>query len=109
MSFSRYDGAATEYQGESFTRTLAKKDGVVWGANEIASYILVDKNGTEIDTGDLTKTGDNIGLEFVISESVTTALLGTYLLLVYLKDTVDTDFANVIARYTITYVEVKAE
>ena len=109
MSFSRYDGAATEYQGESFTRTLAKQDGGPWEANEIAEYVLVDKNGIEIDGGSLTKTGDNIGLIVTISETITIPLLGTYLLLVYLKDTIDLDYANVIAKYTITYVEVKAE
>ena len=109
MAYERYDGAETEIQGESFTRTLTKKDGSIWEANEVASYTMIDATGTVVDTGDLTKSGDNLGLIFQVAKTVTTDFQGEYKFAVLLEDTIDLDFSDYIAYYTIVYTNLLGE
>lgn len=108
MSFIKKEGASTEYQGESFTKTLLKRDETVWTAEDEATYILKDRLGATVVTGALTKVNGDFGLKFEIGQTDTTTLLGNYLLLVYLTNTVNTDYADVIAEYTLVYNEAKA-
>ena len=109
MSFKRYEGASTEYQGTSFTRTLIKKDETAWESNNIGDWKMVDEDGITVASGSLTKVNSDFGFEFEVDEEDTTSLLGTYLLVAYLRDTVNSSFARIIAEYVITYNEVKAD
>ena len=106
--FIKYEGAATEYQGESFTKTLAKRDATAWDITDEANYVMKDQDGATIDSGNLTKVNSDFGFKFEISKTVTAPILGTHIVLVYLTNTGNLDFADVIAEYVIVYNEVKA-
>ncbi len=108
MRYNKKYAIAEDYQGESFTRSLNKESLAVWDANEVANYELIDGDGTVVSSGDLTKSGDNLSLIVSIPKTDTADLIGSYLLLVHLTDTVDTTFDDVIAEYKITYKEKKA-
>ena len=106
MAYVKYEGADTKYQGTSFTRTLTKKDGSLWASNETATYKMVDSDGTEVDTGILVKSVDNTGLIFEVGKTTTATFLGEYKLVVYLEDTVNLEYSEAIAKYTITYTDI---
>ena len=108
MSFKRYEGTATEYQGTSFTRTLIKKDKIAWTAENIGYWKMVDGLGVSVASGTLEKVNTDFGFKFEVNEEDTVALLGSYLLVAYLKDTVNLGFSRIIAEYVIVYNEVKA-
>ncbi len=108
MGFVKYVGILTEYQGESLSKTLAKEDGSEWGATIGGVYSLTDEDGSEITSGNLVKSGDNLYLSFTIGKTETASLEGKYLLLVSLTDTNDSEFNDVIAEYQITYQNRKA-
>ena len=59
MAFKRYEGASTEYQGTSFTRTLIRKDNGIWESNNIGDWKLVDGNSTTVAFGDMVKVNDD--------------------------------------------------
>jgi len=109
MALVKYIGTATEYQGESFTKSLTKEDGSKWLNNEICDYVLVNSAGIEMSTGSLVRSTDELSMTVQVPSSDTESLVGEFLLLVYLKDTNDSDFANVIAEYRIEYLEKKAQ
>ena len=98
----------TEYQGESFAKALGKTSGLIWDANEIGTYEVVDGTGTVVSSGALSKSIDNLSLIVVIPASDTSALLGDYLLLVHLNDSIDAEFSDVIGEYKMSYKERKA-
>lgn len=108
MGFVKYKNKATEYQGESFTKTLTKEDGSIWEANEIGYFSMTDVNALEVSTGSLSKSGDNLGLTFTVSKDDTGSLEGKYLLLIHLNDSIDVNFDDVIAEYEMTYINKKA-
>ena len=108
MAFIKWLGSATEYQGESFTKSLTKDDDSIWEANETAEFQMTDVDGLEVASGSLVKSADDLSLTFTLGSTDTTALLGQYLLLVYITDTVDAEVHSVIAKYTMTYIDKKA-
>ena len=108
MSVKRYIGASTEYQGTSFTRTLIRKDKTAWLSNNVGDWIMVDVGGVTVANGALEKVNSDFGFKFEVNEEDTTNLVGTYLLLSFLKDTVNVGFSRPLAEYTIVYNEIKA-
>jgi hypothetical protein len=104
----KYKDIVTEYQGESFNRSLYKKNGSEWDANQVGNYELVDDTGAVVSSGDLIKSDDNLSLTIAVPKADTATLVGSYRLLAHLTDTVDTTFDDVIAEYEITYLEKKA-
>jgi len=108
MGFIRFKSTQTEYAGESFAKTLLKKDGSTWDSTDIATYSLIDTAGVEKSSGDLTKSTDNISMSFIVPSTDTVGLIGRYKLLVSLKNSSDTKINDVIAEYAIKYEERKA-
>lgn len=97
-----------EYSGESVNKPISKESGLIWTANEEANYIMYDNLGATISTGDLTKSVDNLDLNLAVPYTDTEGLEGTYVLLVFLIDTIDLGYKNIIAEYRITYKKRKA-
>ena len=87
---------------------MIKKDKTAWLSNNIGIWKLVDGEGLTVANGDLEKVNSDFGLKFEVNEEDTITLLDTYLLVAYLKDTVNTGFSRIIAEYNIVYNEVKA-
>lgn len=108
MSFKRYDGASTEYQGTSFTRTLIKKDKTPWENTNIGDWKIVNELGATVASGNLEKVNSDYGLKFEVNEEDTVDLLDGYLLVAYLRDSVNAGFSRIIAQYALVYNEVKA-
>ena len=109
MSVERYEGAGTEYQGTSFTRTLIKKDKTAWDITDEANWILFDPAGAETLTGDLTKVNSAFGLKFILTQTDTATLLGNYILVAFLTNTGDAYINEILAYYTLYYNELKAK
>ena len=108
MGYAKKTGKSTEYQGESFTKSLVKDDGSIWYDNEIGVYKLIDNRGKVIATDSLIKSEDNLSLTFLLGKTQTQYLLGIYKLLVYLNDTVITEMNYVIAEYKLDYKKITA-
>ena len=108
MSFVKYVGTATEYQGESFTKSLYKEDKTAWENNDTCTFSLVNSAGIEVSVGDLILSGDKLSMTVQVPKTDTLALVGEHLLLVSLGNVSDSEFADVIAEYRITYLEKKA-
>jgi len=108
MAYYTHTGSKTEYQGESFTKTIYKDSGEAWGDNEAANYELVDTAGAQKSTGSLTKVESNLGLTFTVPDTDTAALTGNHKLLVHLTDTIITTFDDIIVDYDLDYVERKS-
>lgn len=108
MGYAKKIGISTEYQGDSFSRTLTKDSGAIWEANETASYKMVDMKGDVVASGSLTKSVDNLSMTFMVGSTATATLLGIYKLIVYLEDTVLTEMKYPIAEYKIDYKKLTA-
>jgi len=108
MAYYQHTGSKTEYQGESFTKTIYKENGEAWGNNELANYELVGTTGVQEATGNLTKVDSDLGLTFEIPDTETAALTGNYKLLVHLTDSIVTTFDDIFVEIDITYVERKS-
>jgi len=107
MDYIKLHKEIYEWQGESFTKSFGKSNGVAWEDNEIGSYALYDKDGNEITSGTMQKSTDKIQLSMQISHTITANLMGKYLLLVFMEDANDPDFKTALAEYVITYKERK--
>lgn len=106
MSYDKYSDSVTEYQGESFVKSLYKKSGETWDINEAANFILIkDTTKGIVGSGDLTKSGDSLSLTLTVGKTITSVLQGSYTLLVYQTDTNNVEINNVIAEYKMTYKE----
>lgn len=114
MSFAKKVGAVDIYQGKSFTRSIGKKtkDGtaVAWEAEDIGDFDLYNSAGVSIvlTTNTLIKSADNMSLTFVLGSTDTESLLGEYLLIANLKNSVDAEIDVTLAEYAITFEEKKA-
>ncbi len=108
MAYVKYSKEETEYQGESFIKSLYKTNSNIWYDNELATYTLTDPDGAVVLSGNLTKSDDKMSFMLSIGKTETAALLGIYKLLVYLEDTVNTELKDVFAEYKITYTDKKA-
>lgn len=97
-----------EYQGESFTKGLGKTSGAIWSVEEIGTYELIDGTGNVVSSGALTKSADNLSLIATIPSGDTADLLGDFLLLYNLNDSIDVNFSDVIGEYKMSYKERKA-
>ena len=106
MSFKRYIGADTKYQGTSFIRTITRRDELAWKPEHTSVWELVDKNSIVVATGNLVKVNGDLGFYLEISDTQTVALDGTYLLVAYLYDSSNTDADDIIMEYTLVYREV---
>lgn len=108
MAYVKITKSLTEYQGESFTKSLYKKNRTEWSSEEIATYTMTDKDGNEITNGSLTKSTDNMSITIQIGKTITTSLEGKYKILIYLGNTNDSEISDVIAEYNVTYITKKA-
>lgn len=108
MAVERYDGASTEYQGTSFTRTLIKKDKTIWSATNIGTFVLIDSTGAELISRPMNLVDSDLGLKFLLTQTDTAGLSGRFDLIAYLTDSVDTDIKEILAYYTLSYNELKA-
>ena len=107
MSFVRYIGADTKYQGTSFIRTLTRKDKLAWAPTQTSHWELVDENEVAVLSGTLTKVNGDFGFYLEIADEVTTSLEGAYLLVAYLEDSSNTAADDIMMEYTIVYNKVK--
>jgi len=108
MAYVEYYKEETEYQGESFIKSLYKKTKQIWDINEVGTYTLTDTFGSVLLNGNLVKSADKLSLTVALGSTDTASLLGVYKLLVYLEDTVNSELKDVLAEYKITYIETKA-
>ena len=108
MAYVKKTGISTEYQGESFTKSLVKANNTAWEDNEIAEYKLFDTKGNIITSGSLIRSVDLLSLTFLLGKTETLNLFGVYRLLVYLSDTVITEMNYVIAEYKLDYKKTTA-
>jgi len=102
MGYIRSKTSSDEYSGESFTRTIRKKD-ELWGANDEANYKLYDQDGKIVSSGSLVKSGDLTSMAFVVPKNDTAKLVGTYKLLVELTDSSDDRISDIVAEYELKY------
>lgn len=109
MSFQRYIGADTKYQGTSFIRTLTRKDKLVWAPTHTARWVLVDDTEAIILSGTLDKVNGDFGFYLEMADEDTVALEGVYLLVAYLEDSSNTSADDIIMEYTLVYNPVKAK
>lgn len=109
MGFVKYEKTVTEYQGESFTKTITRSDGTAWAADDEANYELIDSSGNIVSSGSLVKTGDNLGLTVFVPKADTASISGKHILLIYLTSVSQPTFNDVIAEYTINYKVKKAK
>ena len=107
MSFKRYIGADTKYQGTAFIRTLTRKDKQPWDSTHSSNWKLVDEDEVTILTGDLTKVNGDLGFYLEIADEDTVALEGIYLLVAYLEDSTSTSADDIMMEYTLAYNRVK--
>jgi len=103
MGYVKYKSEQSEYSGESFSKTLFKKDNTEWSAEDIANYSLIGTDSVEVSSGALTKSGDNLSMTFVVPSSDTDGLIGRHKLLVTLSNSSDARINDVIAEYIINY------
>lgn len=103
MHYDKLKSVNTEYQGESFNRSIHREDGVVWDAVDQASYTMTDSANVVVSSGSITKSVDNLTFDLAVPNTDTANLLGEHLLLVTLTKTDDATFSDVIAEYNITY------
>ncbi len=108
MYYNKLVDMLTEYQGESFTRGLSKDNGTEWETEDTGYWELLDDDGVAVSSGALQKSSDNLSVEISVPKADTESLSGTYVLLVHITRTDDATFNDVIAKYTITYIEEKA-
>lgn len=108
MEYDKYSERVTEYQGESFSKTLYKTTGAQWTTAEGGTFELVDDTAAVVHSGTLAKSDGDLGLSFSVPTTATAGILGDHLLLVHLTDTGDATFKDVIAEYKIKYVERSA-
>ena len=106
MEYIKKYFTSEEYQGESFSGSLDKKDESAWKDNEICTYVLVDDSGSEIVTGSVIRSVDLLTMDFLLGKTDTVDLFGIYKLLVYLGDTIVTEMNYVIAEYKLDYKKV---
>lgn len=101
---AKKDDSVTEYQGESFSKSYAKRTKAEWADNEGAHYVLTDDTtGNIVDEADLVRSDDRLSLGFRIGKTVTATLEGDYTLVVYQRDTADLEFNEKMKEYKITY------
>lgn len=103
MHYDKLKSVNTEYQGESFNRSIHREDGVVWDDVDQATYSMVDSANVEVSSGSLTKSVDKLTFDLAVPKADTANLTGAHKLLVTLTKTDDATFSDVIAEYNITY------
>ena len=103
MKYNKYETIAVEYGSESFCDSLTKEDGSLWTAEDSGIFILTDENGDTVSTGVTEKSVDNTEMKFTVPWGDTDGIDGQHLLLVYVTNTTDIDFREVIGEYRITY------
>ena len=109
MGYVKYESTSTEYQGESFAKSIQKENNATWDANDTAEYEMTDSSGTVVSSGSLTKSGDSLSFALFVPNTDTASLEGIHLLLVYLTNSVDATISDVIAEYRINYKSKKAK
>ena len=97
MSFAKKVGVVTEYQGESFTRSLYREDNTTWDAVHGGTFEMFNTAGVVVADGTLIKSGDDLSLTFKVTKTQTVNLVGEHLLLAHLPDSGDVEFDDVIA------------
>ena len=97
-----------EYQGESYYRTLGKSNGAIWTSTETTYLELLRRSGGIAYTAALDKSNDNKQMIMKIPGSVTSNIIGPYLILVYLLDAADPNIKDVVAKYEIEYSKREA-
>lgn len=104
MAYKKVVKKFTEYLGESFSQSIKKEGGLLWGSHEVATYTVYDGNGTTGVTGSLVKSTDNTSLGFQIPKTATAGFTaGKYKVMVDLENTQDAEISDVIAEYSIEY------
>ena len=106
--FEVYEDSFEEYQGESFTRTLGRTSGSVWGTDDRLVFEMVDVDGTVVDSGSLTRADDAMTMSFTITKTTTASIINKHLILVSLERADDATISDVIAKYAIYYVARKS-
>ena len=71
MSFVRYIGADTKYQGTSFVRTLTRKDKEVWETKHSSDWKLVDEDKLTVATGVCPKVNGDLGFYLEVPDTET--------------------------------------
>ena len=109
MSFVRYIGADTQYQGTSFIRTLVRKDKQIWETKHSSDWTLVDVNENIVASGTCDKINGDLGFYLEIPDTDTETLEGSYLLVAYIYDSTDADLTDIFMEYTLVYNKVVAK
>ena len=108
MFYTPLEEVEKEYQGESFYRELGKSDGSIWSSTESTYCELLRRSGGITYTIPLNRSSDHKRMLLEIPASVTTPIVGQYLLLVYLLDSLDPEIKDVVAEYKIEYLKREA-
>ena len=95
--YQKETGSVTIYQGESFDLVVEKDDGSDWTET---GYVELRDCENVIWTGGVTINGSS--LSFILPKTETTALDGSYTLLVRVEDGADRN--NVIVAYNLNVV-----
>ena len=103
MDYIKQIKQRSEYQGESLDTTISRGDGTPWADTETAEYKIYNTTGTIVSSGNLTKSSDGKQFRLFVGTDETKDLSGRYKLLVWIKDSNDTEVNDVIAEYNIEY------
>ncbi len=102
-------GYDNKVQGESFTRWYSKKDGGEWGTTQGGYWVLKDRDGDTVSSGDLVKSEDNTYIGLTVPKADTASLVGSYSMFAHLTDTTDATFDDVFVEYELQFKEEKAD
>ena len=108
MAYVKLIGGSTEWQGDSYTKSIFKEDGSTWDAVYGGDFVLVNSAGVNVSTGALVRSGDNLSLTAKVSKDDTATITGEHKLLVRLTRSDDADFGRTIGEYDLEYLEKKA-
>jgi len=107
MGFVKKVTADEEYQGESYTLSYFKTSGEIWSSNETGYFEMIDRDGEIVSNGDLTKSGDNLSLTFMIPKADTASIIGIHTIYSHVTHVDDTTFDDIMGVANVIYMEKK--
>ena len=108
MAFVKRTGRYREYQGTSFVKSFARKDGSEWADNETGVFVVTDEENAEVLRKDLIKSTDKKSFTIKIDKSDTAAWNGKYRLIAYITDTNDAEIFDPVIDYELVYEDTRA-
>ena len=108
MSYAKYIGTASPYQGTSLSISLGKDDDAEWSVNEVGDFFVTNELNERVLEGVLIKSVDNLTLNVLVGKSDCVNWEGEHRLLAFQTNTDNLEIKVPIADYSLTYLTTKA-